>query len=533
MDLFLEVLQNHKETYIQTHASLLIIKKPYIYKIKKNVNFGFLDFSTKEKRLYYSILEVRLNQRLCNEIYKGIEIVFVKELLFQSFLSVQEILKIKEKELKNFVQELVSYHGDFVEYAIKMDYIEKPFFLKNQEITFDKLEKIANHLILFYKNAEIQKKTYIKKAVKENFQKVKDFIGITIEPLTFLLLKKFNKLYLKNYRSLFRSRIQNHWVRDCHGDLHLEHIIYRNGLVCIYDCIEFNQEFRYIDIANDIAFLCMDLEFLGYYKESRYFLNLFYQIYRDFNFIFLQDFYRSYRAFVRGKVYSLKLHSIVDQKEKIESIEVSKKYFQLSLKYALKGIEPTLFVFMGRIGSGKSTYAKKLAELLGVKVFSSDVIRKQFFNLNLYERTPEHLKKIVYSKFMTKLVYQKMIREAIEFSFQNGVSVLDATFATRALRNLLVFSCFEQNSQFLFIEIETKKEIIIERITYRMNSKTEVSDAGVEEFLKFYEYYQPPNEIPKYQKIKIRIQKNYPIEKVFQHILHKILNQRFRFFNDL
>ncbi|MFN3604712.1 MAG: AAA family ATPase [Leptonema sp. (in: bacteria)] len=532
MQKFLQLFENQNFKIVQTHASILMVQPPFVYKIKKNVNFGFLDFSTKEKRLYYSILEVQLNQRLCKGIYQSIELLFIEKqkIRFKTLLKLQDILQVPKEELMDFVKNIMLLIEEECEFAIKMSYIEDSYFLKNQKITFDKLQNLANYLFDFYDSIEIMKKSFIKKAIKENLSQVQKFIHSTIDLLSYKLIKKFNVLYFKKYHTLLKKRIKKGWIRNCHGDLHLEHIIYRNDSICIYDCIEFNEEFRTIDIANDIAFLCMDLDFHGYFRESQYLINLFYKKYYDFDFLFLQDFYRSYRAFVRGKIYSLKIlsDSILEEEKKI-SINLAKSYFRLSLQYALKGIHPTIFIFMGRIGSGKSTYAQSLCELLNTKTFSSDVIRKELFGIHPWERTPENLKKMVYSKLITYIVYNKMIRESIDHAYKKGVAVLDATFATRTLRNLAVFRFFEENCKVVFIEIQAKKEMILERLKKRMQSAKETSDAGIQEFLDFYDSYQPPYELPENQKITIQIDQEYPINQIFISIVKRILNHRFTF----
>lgn len=529
MKKILEVLEKENRKFLQTHASIIILERPDVYKIKKEVNFGFLDFSTREKRLYYSILEIQLNQRLCNGLYQSIVAIYIKQnsIYFEPVLSSEEILNIKENKIQNIIENLLKNFDSNIEFGIKMNYIEEEFFLKNQNIDFYKLEKIANHLIKFYDSIEIYNKSFIKEAIEENILQVQKFIGETIDLNTFRLIKKFNQFYLKKYANILQARIKNNWIRNCHGDLHLEHIIYKKDSICIYDCIEFNEQFRYIDVANDIAFFCMDLEFYGYYRESYYFIKLFYKKYYDYFLIFLQDFYRSYRAYVRGKVYSLKsISDTISKEEKKESIFLAKRYFSLSLQYALKDIHPTVFIFMGRIGSGKSTYANSFSSLFGVNVFSSDIIRKKLFAISPYEKTPENLKPIMYSKFITFIVYQKMIQDSIQSALRNGIAVLDATFATRSLRNLAIFKYFEENIKVIFIEIQVKKEIVIERLKNRV-FENQPSDAGVEEFLNFYENYQPPFEIPENQKIVIKINKDYSKEKVFNYILKKILIHRF------
>ena len=535
MQLF-EMLKNpvyypHKPKQIivkETHASIVFIAKPYVYKFKKNVNFGFLDFSSLEKRFYYCIEEIRLNQRLCKEIYINLIKIYYKDnlLFFEDiFLDEEFLLNKKYKDLYN---NIIKNINNEVEFGVKMHYIEEAYFLKNQQISISKLEKVAEVLAKFYQTQKPIQEDYSRKNIEENLNDCKDFISYTISPLMYRFIKKFNQTYFKKYHFKLKKRVENGWIKDCHGDLHLEHIVVKDDSICIYDCIEFNQEFRCIDIANDLAFLCMDLEFYGYYRESYYFIKYFYKKFYNYALIFLQDLYRSYRAFVRGKVYSIKSRQDKSEEEKQKSVQLAEKYFRLSLKYALFDIHPSIVVFMGRIGSGKSTLARKFSEFFGINQYSSDAIRKSFFRIPLYDRTPEELKSIVYSKIITDLVYNKMIESAIQDSLKMGISVVDGVFGSRYLRNIALFRAFEENVKIIFVEIETKKEIILKRLEKRMNSK-EISDAGINEFLSFYDYYEPPYEIPLNQKIHLKIVKEREIDQIFHYLLKKILIHRFLF----
>ncbi len=536
LDFFFQTLKNNynseKLKIIQTHASYLVILKPFVYKIKKNVNFGFLDFSSLEKRFYFSLKEIYLNQRLCKNLYINLSCIR-KENNNISINPIFENKEIDEQLIKNYKDTYIKILNKFdsdIEFAIKMNFIEDRHFIKNQKINFEILQEISKKLFLFYDSTKITRKDNIKDTILNNLKDCKQFIYITLPKLMYRFIYKFNIFYFRKYFNKIKKRSLENWVRDCHGDLHLEHIIYDGNTLCIYDCIEFNDDFRQIDIANDVAFLCMDLEFYGYYRESYFLTKQFFKKYNNYDFIFLQDLYRCYRAFVRGKVYSLKiLDKDINEQEKEKSKVLASQYFKLSFLYAIKDIHPTIFVFMGRIGSGKSTIARKFSEFLELDIFSSDAIRKSFFNLPLYEKTPENLKFRVYTKFITEMVYKTMIEKAIESSLKKGLSILDGTFANKYLRNLVLFRAFEENIKIIFIEIDTKKEIIIERLKKRKFSSNEVSDAGLEEFLSFYDFYEPPQEIPINQKIQIKIIKERSIETIFQYILKKIILHRFQY----
>ena len=234
-----------------------MLAAPYAYKIKKPVNFGFLDFSTLGKRHYFSEREVVLNRRLCPTVHLEVVPIFLREgrLAFGAF-------------------------DEIVEYAVKMRKLEDRYFmlrlLKKGQVGPQELDRLVSTLKTFYEGqnpteevaawGRIEK---LKISTDENFRQTEDFIGFTISQPAFETIRFYtDNFYLRN-ADLFETRIREQRIRDCHGDLHLEHIHISPATLSIYDCIEFNDRFRYIDVANDVAFLAMDLDFHGRPDLSR------------------------------------------------------------------------------------------------------------------------------------------------------------------------------------------------------------------------------------------------------------------------
>jgi aminoglycoside phosphotransferase family enzyme len=236
---------------VQTHASYVFLGFPYVYKVKKKVNFGFLDFSSLENRRYYSEREVILNRRLCPEIYLGV---------IPISLSAGKLTFGEGKEV--------------VEYAVKMRKLEQRYFmprlLRHDQVTIKDLDRIVSRLKDFYEaetpTQEITKWGRIKKlkiSTDENFDQTRDFVGVTISRPAFEAIGLYTTAFCTQNAGLFNARVRGHKIRDCHGDLHLEHIHLAPKTLSIYDCIEFNDRFRYIDVANDVAFLAMDFDHYG------------------------------------------------------------------------------------------------------------------------------------------------------------------------------------------------------------------------------------------------------------------------------
>ncbi|MFH0844838.1 MAG: phosphotransferase [Pseudomonadota bacterium] len=306
----------------QTHISMVFIGDEFVYKIKKPVNFGFLDFSTLHKRKYYCHKEVKLNQRLSQEIYLGVLPI------------VYDGAHYRMKEGKEGI----------VEYAVKMRRIPHEVLMKSLfergELSNEHLKKISNRLVLFHSNALTSPKIdrfgqpeRFKVNTDENFQQIKRYIGITIDEHDFKALKKWTKLFYETNKALFLKRISDGKVRDCHGDLHMEHICFTESL-SIIDCIEFNDRFRYSDTVADMAFLLMDLEYHGGWRFAEVLWDYYQEEAREEDIESLVHFYKVYRAVVRGKVNSFQVDdNTIEPRKKEQAITSAKKYFQLACSY--------------------------------------------------------------------------------------------------------------------------------------------------------------------------------------------------------
>ena len=311
---------------LQTHISFIFILDDYVYKVKKPVNFGFLDFSTLQKRRYYCYKEVEINKRLAKDVYIG----------------VVPISKIKDKfEFSD---------RNPVEYAVKMKKLSREFLLSNlikKGIKEKDLVRIADKIAKFHNEAEINEYILsmgeiekIKINTDENFEQTEKYKDITIKEKDYeFIKKKVNKFY-EDFENLFKERIKREKIRDCHGDLRMEHICVLKEDIIIFDAIEFNERFRYHDILNDIAFLTMEMDYEGFEREKKIIEDNWFKICEEGKSeeaLKLYHFYLSYRSFVRGKVTSFLLddpYINFEEKERIK--EKAKKFFMLSKIYIEK-----------------------------------------------------------------------------------------------------------------------------------------------------------------------------------------------------
>lgn len=502
--------------HVQTHISHVFIAPPFVYKVKKPVDFGFLDYSTLKKRKYFCEQEVALNRRLCSGIYLGV--VAIEEMDGSFALETEEM-------------------GEAVEYAVKMKKLEERFFLhtyiENDTLAKEHLDRVSDKLAEFYlgqdpsadvlKYGEIQQIRY---NTDENFQQTERFIGETIDEASYEGITYFTDRYFDRRATLFKRRIQQKRIVDGHGDLHLEHIHVQPDGICIYDCIEFNERFRYGDQAADLAFLAMDLDFLDRWKEERYFLDLMAQKLEDPDLHEIIDFYKCYRAYVKGKVKSLQSgEEEVEAEDRKKARKKAISYFGLALRYALLGSRPRVLIFMGRVGTGKSTLAEHLSETLGMDVYSSDRIRKRLAGQPLKERTPASKREELYAPEMSERTYDELYKWMRNYSEQGKSIILDATFNTRKARRDLVEHVKRSNSNYLFIEARATDETVKARLREREKKEGVISDARLEDYFMLDKRYKEPDEIgaPNF----VDIHTNTPLNETLKQLYKKMVELQF------
>jgi aminoglycoside phosphotransferase family enzyme len=280
-----------------------------------------LDFTTLEKRRFFCEKELELNRRLCGDMY--LEVVPINK---------ADVVKIKGA-------------GKTVEYAVKMKRMPQETMLSKlleQNKVDDRLvDRIAKVIADFHSKAETNRHisefgslAVIETNWKENFDQTEEFIGKTISATDFKLIRKRVEDFMKRNTALFEKRITEHRVRDCHGDIHSGNIFATNGIY-IFDAIEFNERFRYSDVAADVSFLAMDLDFKGRTDLSNFFMEKYVEYSGDQELTKLLPFYKCYRAYVRGKVAGFKLKDPnVRSKEKNMARKEAKAYFKLANTYA-------------------------------------------------------------------------------------------------------------------------------------------------------------------------------------------------------
>jgi aminoglycoside phosphotransferase family enzyme len=308
--------------FIETHISLLFLTGNNVYKVKKPVNFGFLDFTTLGKRKFFCEQEVKLNRRLSPTIYLGVVAI--------------------TKEGKGII---LDGKGELVEYAVKMRQIPEESLmdklLEKKQVSPRMIEAVSEKLVKFYFAAEsndliqsFARPERVKQDTDENFEQTEKYIDVTIPGEVYGAVKNRTNEFFRTKGKIFHQRIASDRIRDCHGDLRLEHIFWGDE-ISIFDCIEFNERFRYTDVAADIAFLAMDLDYHTRQDLSEHFIRAFIGESGDQELTEVLDFYKCYRAYVRGKVESFRLDDPhIPGEGKEEALQRAQKYFNLAYRYA-------------------------------------------------------------------------------------------------------------------------------------------------------------------------------------------------------
>lgn len=466
----------------QTHTAFVAIAPPFAYKIKKTVNFGFLDYSTLELRQHFCEAEVTLNSRLCPDLYEGVVPIYRNN----GTLSFEP-------------------NGDVVEYAVKMRHLSKGQFLDQLVEQGQGDEKAIDRIVLrlepFYQTqasspaiAEWGRSEKLKVNTDENVAQTEHVISTLVSRVAFEAIRYYTNRFFDHHALLFARRRTKGHIKDCHGDLHLHHIYLTPEQVNIYDCIEFNERFRYSDVSCDIAFLAMDLDFHGRSDLARYFVKRMSEVLHDPDLEPLTDFYKCYRAYVRAKVEGMRSEQAeVPEAQRRASSERAKHYYQLALQYALSGSSPAVIVVMGQVGTGKTTQAEAVAGSLGCDIFSSDTIRKTLAGVPLFERGSSTERANLYRKEMTHKVYEMLQGQALNHAKQGQMIVLDATYGNPHYRAELRTALANSGVPCFFVELAAPDAILKNRLQERDTSRDMISDARLEDFELLQTHYQAPD----------------------------------------
>jgi aminoglycoside phosphotransferase family enzyme/predicted kinase len=464
---------------VETHISYLFLTGRYVYKVRKAVDFGFLDFSTLEKRYQDCQREVELNRRLSPDVYHG-------------------IVEIRKEDDSYSVEG----GGEAVEYAVQMRQLPRGcqmnVLLDRGEVAPDMVERIARKIAAFHKRAErgeriIKVSGYpaVQQNVLENFSQTERYVGHALPEAEYLDLKAYAKAFLEERRSQLEQRASDGWMRDCHGDLHSAQIFVEDG-IHIIDCIEFNERFRYCDTVADIAFLAMDMDYHGRSDLSKVLIDAYQDEIQDPGLPCLLDFYKTYRAYVRCKVTCFRL-DIRDLTEagKREATAIAQRYLHLAHSYVWPAGQPRLVVVLGLTGTGKTRLAGSLAKLMNGLHISSDEVRKELANVPAIEHHYVGHDTGIYSPDMTRRTYVEMHRRAGGLLATGKSVILDGTYRSASFREEALSVAKSAGVQTTFIYCTASEAIVKQRLDRRLRQPHTVSDGRCEIYLRQKDEFEP------------------------------------------
>lgn len=482
----------------ETHISWVFLDDHDVYKIKKPVSFGFLDFTTLARRKAACEAEVELNRRLAKDVYLGVRPVRV---------SADGRHYVDPGVAEEGLVEPHSADDEIVDWAVHMrrvsDGDRADHRLAAQRLTPSDIDRVAVHLVDFHANAASDAQTAsfgkpdnIAINVRENFAQTRAYLTDHLRPEEADEIEQWQLDFLVDKRERFLARMEAGRVRDGHGDLRLEHVYLEGETVTVLDCIEFNQRFRFADVCSDVAFLSMDLSFHGRVDLAERLLAVYAREADDYELYSVVDFYESYRAFVRGKIASMVAHDPeLDPQTARRAAHDARAYFRLALAAERQPIvPPTLIAVGGIIASGKSTVSDRLSIHMGAPVVSTDRVRKSLLGVRPTDTLESPEWSGPYDPALTAEVYAKVFEHAKVILGSGRPVIVDATFRSSEIRAAARRVAQQLGAPFRFVECRVKREVARARAAKRDLSRS-VSDGRPEVFDAFMARWEPPSEL--------------------------------------
>ena len=449
---------------VETHISWVILTGQYAYKIKKTGDFGFADFSTLSKRQHFCQEELRLNRRFAPDLYL-------------------EVVSINQDEHGISIQG----NGPVVEYAVRMKQFDSETLLSQRADTLldrNRVCRFATDVGLFHKSAAVASPAssygtpdQVLGPVRDNFQCLTETVTTLHSPAERLLIdaeEEFARL-----EPVFRERKAQGMIRECHGDLHLGNMFLEDGRIQLFDGIEFNDEFRWIDIVSDIAFTIADFEEKRLPSLARTFLNCWLEATVDYSGLAVLPFYCAYRAAVRAKVDGIRVsQSGLSDAQQAQLLHECSDYLDLCRQFT-KRHRPAVIVTFGMSGSGKTMQTQKLLENCDIIRLRSDVIRKAMFGLRPSDSSAGSVRDRMYSPETSGQVYDSIAQTTQTILDCGYPVVIDATFLDWNERQRFMRLADRAEVPFLILNCSSDEETLRKRIRDRLRQGGDASEANL------------------------------------------------------
>lgn len=480
---------------IETQVSWVVLTGDYVYKVKKELDFGFLDFSTLQKRQFYCEEELRLNQRLAPDIYQAVVTISGNNLQptvgeydyrsqYQHFAEASASTAIP-------AQDLESNTSPILEYAVRMQQFEPQAgldqLLRRNQFKPQWIDQLAEQLAQFHlclptvtANSPWGKPENIWQLVKDNFEHTLNFNQEPeIQSKLQHLYDQASQAYL-DLSDVLDDRRRQGFIRECHGDLHLANITCYQDQLRLFDCIEFNLEFRWIDTCSDLAFLLMDLEANGKYSWANLALNRYLEVTGDYQTLALLNFYKSFRSMVRAKVATLGEQA---------SRDTFVKYLNLTRHYQ-QAQQPKLILMHGLSGSGKSYISSKIIQASSTIRLRSEVERNRIHK----ELQKKGKSLALHSPEINARLSQHLLDLTEQILSLGYTVIVDGTFLKQHFRQKYFDIAEKQSLQVTIISCQCHDKLMEARLVKGINTRTNDSQFSLDRLYTQRSYQQPLSE---------------------------------------
>lgn len=470
---------------IETHVSWVLLTGQYAYKIKKPVDFEFLDFSSLEKRRFYCQKELDLGQRLAPEIYL-------------------KVIPITG----SVAHPQLSGEGPILEYALMMrEFPQENLFnhlLQRGLLTGAMVEALGLLLADFHQNiaAATEESSFgtpeeVHAPTQQNFTQIAPLLEDQADLVQLNNLKNWADQQFQQHYARFLARKKNGFIRNGHGDLHLANIVLYKGQPLLFDSLEFNETFRWTDVMADLAFLMMDLTEKKQIGFARQLLNTYLQATSDYQGLYILPYYLSYRAVVRAKIALFRLKQIDVNSEEKKRIQEDYHNFMRLATFYTQAVKPCLLIMHGLSGSGKTTVAREFVKESGVIQINSDVVRKRLHRIPLQASSHSALNQGIYSPQATQETYQALL-DLADLILNSGFSVLvDATFLQCAQREAFQNLAKKRAVDFYILHCQMSEKILENRVKQRHARRDTISEADLSILTAQQKMIEPLNEAEK------------------------------------
>ena len=452
---------------IETHISWVLLTGSFAYKIKKPVDLGFVNFTTLERRHHFCTEELRLNRRLAPDMYA-------------------EVIAISGSPESPHI----NGRGPTIEYAVKMKQFSQRNLLsrvlEEGQLTIALIDALAKQIADFHHSIQVSTMEspfgtfdLLAQPVTENFK------HLPIEAPQFLgedrieAIRRWSEREHASRKESFVHRKKEGFIRECHGDLHLGNMALIDQRIVIFDCIEFSNRLRWIDVMSEMAFVVMDLIDRGQLDLAYRLLNAYLEYTGDYLGLSVFRFYLVYRAMVRAKVAGIRLGQDEAGDTNRAKTQNELKSYLLLAERLTRPAPPSLIIMHGLSGSGKTIVSQIILEALGAIRIRSDIERKRLFGLSPDARTKDETKSTIYGIDASQVTYTRLEELADKILDAGFTVIVDATFLKKAQRQTFKHMAGVKRVPFIIVDVTASEETLRDRVKKREQHVVDASEATV------------------------------------------------------